>query len=75
MRKNDVLKLLCLSLFVWLFIPFSNARAKDAATLVGQEASFFTLPSTQDRTASYLNDYYGKYHLIMTFFPAAFTPV
>jgi hypothetical protein len=75
MRKKEVLKLLCLSLFVWLLIPFSNAKAKDAASLIGEDAWFFTLPSTEDRAANYLNDYYGKYHLIMTFFPAAFTPV
>jgi hypothetical protein len=75
MGKKEVLKLLCLSLFIWLLIPFSNVRAKDAASLVGQEATFFTLPSTEDRAANYLNDYYGKYYLIMTFFPAAFTPI
>jgi hypothetical protein len=75
MRKKEVLKLLCLSLFVWLLIPFSNVTAKNAASLIGQEASFFTLPSTEGRAVDYLNDYYGKYYLIMTFFPAAFTPI
>jgi hypothetical protein len=75
MKKKKVLRLLCLSLFIWLLVPFSNAKAKDAATLIGQETSFFTLPSTEDRAVNYLNDYYGKYYLIMTFFPAAFTPV
>ena len=41
---------------------------------VGDEAPWFTLPSSEDRLADYYKDYYGKYHLIMTFFPAAFTP-
>ena len=33
--------------------------------------SFFTLPSSEDRAINYLNEYYGKHHLILTFFPAA----
>jgi hypothetical protein len=75
MKNKEVLKLLCLSLFVCLLIPFSNVAARDVTNLIGQEASFFTLPSTEDRAVNYLNDYYGKYYLIMTFFPAAFTPI
>ncbi len=77
MREKRILKYTVLLLFILATIPFSGAkvRAKDAAGLVGQEASFFTLPSTEDRAANYLNDYYGKYHLLMTFFPAAFTPI
>ena len=42
---------------------------------VGDEAPSFTLPSSQDRLVDYYRDYYGKHHLILTFFPAAFTPV
>ena len=42
---------------------------------VGNEAPWFTLPSTEDRLVDYYKDYYGKHHLVMTFFPAAFTPV
>ena len=42
---------------------------------VGDEAPSFTLPSSQDRLVDYYKDYYGKHHLIITFFPAAFTPV
>jgi peroxiredoxin len=43
--------------------------------LVGRETLNFTLPSTQDRLINYADEYYGKHHLIITFFPAAFTPV
>jgi hypothetical protein len=75
MRKRGVLKFICSFLFVLLVIPFSNARAKSAEEIIGQEAAYFTLPSTEDRAINYLDDYYGKYYLIMTFFPAAFTPV
>ena len=42
---------------------------------VGDEATSFVLPSSQDRLVDYYRDYYGKHHLIITFYPAAFTPV
>ncbi len=45
------------------------------ALKVGDEAPAFQLPSSQARLVDYYRDYYGKYHLIITFFPAAFTPV
>ena len=45
------------------------------ALKVGDEAPAFQLPSSQDRLVDYYRDYYGKHHLIITFFPAAFTPV
>jgi hypothetical protein len=41
----------------------------------GDEAPSFVLPSSQDKLVDYYKDYYGKHHLIITFFPAAFTPV
>jgi peroxiredoxin len=49
--------------------------AKKEKPLVGEETLLFSLPSTHDRLIDYVKDYYGKYHLVMTFFPAAFTPV
>ncbi len=73
MRKN-FLKWPCLSIFMLFLLPFANGEAKEVP-LVGQEAINFSLPSTQDRLVNYADDYYGKYHLIITFFPAAFTPV
>jgi hypothetical protein len=75
MGKKPVLKLVCSLLFVLLLIPFSNVRAKTADEIIGQEIMYFTLPSTEDRAIKYVEDYYGKYYLIMTFFPAAFTPI
>ena len=41
---------------------------------IGRDAPWFTLPSSQGRLVDYAKDYFGKYHLVMTFFPAAFTP-
>ncbi len=67
----------------WAFLPLlllffpllSNVEAAKEAELIGREALNFSLPSTQDRLINYADEYYGKYHLIITFFPAAFTPV
>ena len=61
-------------LFLFL-IPLSQVEARKKLELVGHETLNFSLPSTQDRLINYADDYYGKYHLIITFFPAAFTPV
>jgi peroxiredoxin len=55
-------------------LPLSSFAA-EAKTLIGQETLFFELSSNQDRLISYLSEYYGKHHLIITFFPAAFTPI
>ena len=67
-------KVICLS-FLILFGAVSIAWAQSARLKVGDEAPSFQLPSSQDRLVDYYKDYYGKSHLIITFFPAAFTPV
>ena len=74
MRKTVSQKWLWLFLLVLLLLPLSSGEAKKPVELVGQEAPFFSLPSTHDRLIVYATEYYGKYHLIMTFLPAAFTP-
>ena len=74
MRSKSHLKWFCLFLLILFFLPLSSLAAKEKS-LVGEETPYFSLPSTQDRLISYVNDYYGKHHLIITFFPAAFTPV
>jgi len=68
-------KWLCLVLLILFLLPVSGFTAKKEKSLVGEETLYFSLPSTQDRLITYLNEYYGKYALIITFFPAAFTPV
>ena len=68
-------------LYVWLFLfallllPLSNAEAQKKSELIGRDTLNFTLPSTHDRIITYAEEYYGKYHLIITFFPAAYTPI
>jgi hypothetical protein len=41
---------------------------------IGRDAPWFALPSSESRLVDYAKDYFGKHHLVMTFFPAAFTP-
>jgi len=43
--------------------------------LIGKKNLNFNLASTQDRLLNYGDEYYKKHFLIITFFPAAFTPV
>ena len=70
-------KFLCKGFFVFLVVlfllPLSGVVAKEPE-LVGGETMNFSLPSSQDRLINYSHEYYGRHHLIMTFFPAAFTP-
>ncbi|HKZ17796.1 MAG TPA: hypothetical protein VJ161_10095 [Geobacteraceae bacterium] len=62
-------------LFVVLLFPIGSTAAETVSPLIGQPVTNFSLSSTQDRLVNYGPDYYGKYNLIITFFPAAFTPV
>ena len=62
-------------LLLLFLLPISNVEAAKKVELIGRETLNFTLPSTQDRLINYADEYYGKYNLIITFFPAAFTPV
>ncbi len=65
--------LLLVAAAMWLVSP--AAAAEITPTLIGTPTINFSLASTQDRLVNYGNDYYGRYNLIITFFPAAFTPV
>ena len=72
MHKRNLLALAIVSIPVFLVLAVGSACAQ---VKVGDEAPSFVLPSTQDRLVDYYKDYYGKHQLVMTFFPAAFTPV
>jgi hypothetical protein len=72
MRKKAVLVWVAVGIPVFLVFAMGNAWAQ---LKVGDQAPSFTLPSSQDRLVDYYKDYYGKHHLVITFFPAAFTPV
>ena len=73
MRKS-FMKWFSLSLFMLFLLPLAMGEAKESP-LIGQETANFSLPSSQDKLINYGDEYYGKYHLILTFFPAAFTPL
>jgi hypothetical protein len=75
MRKKTFDRWILFSLFFLFLFLFSNAEAAKKVELIGRETLNFTLPSTHDRLINYADEYYGKHHLIITFFPAAFTPV
>ena len=54
---------------------FAVQQRPDLSKKVGDRAPIFSVATSQDTLASYDRDYYDKHHLILTFFPAAFTPV
>lgn len=56
--------------------PAWAARARpEMGKQVGERAPIFQLATSQGTLADYDRDYYGSHHLVLTFFPAAFTPV
>ncbi|MCX8118732.1 MAG: hypothetical protein N3G78_12505 [Desulfobacterota bacterium] len=75
-RKKPKWGILLLAwIFLGLLAPSLGLAQSKKLELIGREILNFTLPSSQDRLISYADEYYGKYHLILTFFPAAFTPI
>ena len=74
MKKKISLALLCVSL---LLMSASAAYSADKAAkdLIGQMTLNLNMISTEDRMLDYGKEYYGTHYLIVTFFPAAFTPV
>lgn len=72
------LKFILLAGAVLLLAPLSLWGAGEEGITyrgLGDSVPIFSLASSQDRLFSYDRDFYGKHHLILTFFPAAFTPV
>jgi hypothetical protein len=56
--------------------PVWSARERsEMSKQVGDRAPIFQVATSQGTLADYDHDYYGKHHLVLTFFPAAFTPV
>lgn len=76
MRGKCIRAVMGSGLAVLLVIVTSGPVWPQARSLqVGEEAPAFQLPSSQERLVDYYRDYYGRFHLVVTFFPAAFTPV
>ena len=47
----------------------------NSARKIGDKGPLFTVVTNHDTLADYNRDYYGRHHLVLTFFPAAFTPI
>lgn len=65
-------------LFLPLLTPTASWAAKEASSMakrVGDRAPIFSVATSLGTLADYDRDYYGKHHLVLTFVPAAFTPV
>jgi hypothetical protein len=73
--KGKILLLAVLFLLSGLFLRAQEVLAAAKTELIGKTTVGWFLASTEDRLINYGPEYYGKYYLIMTFFPAAFTPV
>ena len=59
-----------------LALPAAAAQQRpDLAKTVGDRSPIFAVATSQGTLADYDRDYSGKHHLVMTFVPAAFTPV
>ncbi len=58
-----------------LLNPQTLQAAGQQDPLVGKKTINFTLSSTEGRAINYGSEYYDKAFLIVTFFPAAYTPV
>jgi len=54
---------------------WSARERPEMSKQVGDRAPIFQVATSQGTLADYDRDYYGKHHLVLTFFPAAFTPV
>ncbi len=61
-------------LFLILFLTPVLSNICPAELKVGDEAPGFILSSTLGREVDYYRDYYGNYHLILTFIANAFGP-
>jgi hypothetical protein len=59
-----------------VFCPVTGTEAAGGdSALIGSPTINFSLASTNGRLINYGQEYYGKSNVIITFFPAAFTPV
>ena len=60
-----------------LFAPPIGAAQEraDMSKRLGDRAPIFQVATSQGTLVDYDKDYYGRHHLVMTFVPAAFTPV
>ncbi len=73
--KNKLVLLVFIFLLAAFFLSARDGQAAAKTELIGKTTIGWYLTSTEDRLINYGPEYYEKNYLIMTFFPAAFTPV
>jgi len=73
--KSKSILLVFLFLLVFSLLSVREGQAAAKTELIGKTTIGWYLASTEDRLINYGPEYYEKNYLIMTFFPAAFTPV
>jgi hypothetical protein len=69
------LAILCCLLVLGAASAGGKLIAPEGVKKVGDRAPIFTLVDHQGKLVNYDRDFYGRHHLVLTFFPAAFTPV
>ena len=69
--------MICISLLVLacLFVTVRESQAAGKQELIGKVSINWNLVTHEGKLINYGPEYYDRYFLIMTFFPAAFTPV
>ncbi|MCG6538143.1 MAG: hypothetical protein L7F78_26375 [Syntrophales bacterium LBB04] len=73
--RSKLLFMVFLVFLVVLFLSAQHVQAAAKTELIGKSTIGWFLASTEERLINYGPEYYEKNYLIMTFFPAAFTPV
>ncbi len=73
--KSKFICMVFLFLLAFFFLSGRDGQAAGKTDLIGKPTIGWYLASTEDRLINYGPEYYEKNYLIMTFFPAAFTPV
>ena len=66
---------LCTLFLILASVAHAELLAPESVRNVGDRAPIFSLASAKGDLINYDKDYYGRHHLILTFVPAAFTPV
>lgn len=76
MHRSGLLWVAALALALGSITPTWAARERpDMSKQVGDRVPIFQVATSQGTLMDYDRDYYGRHHLVLTFVPAAFTPV
>jgi hypothetical protein len=74
-RARNFWKFVLLVVLLTPTLAWAAQENPDLSKRVGDRAPIFSVATSLGTLADYDRDYYGKHHLVLTFVPAAFTPV